>query len=195
MERILPIMAVTGFLIAITVGAVFIISSLRSQSEETLPTSTGTFPNYTSTVGADGTGAQVEPNGGTAVTTGSGATYMSADGTTVEANDIKKDPEYVENPYNPGAFFLGYHYDDETTEEPPYVILYDEAAQFFNVTLLTEPIAETRRAAEQYLMQRLGVSQADLCRLKYMVTVPNKVNSFYAGESLGFSFCPGAIAL
>jgi hypothetical protein len=194
MERILPIMVVTGFLIAITVGVVFIISSLRGEAVEPPSTTGGTFPNYTSTVGAGGNVEQ--PNGGgEAVSTGSGATYLSPDGTTVEANDLKKDPELVASPYNEGQYFLGYHYDEETTEEPPYLIEYEEGTQFFYITLLTEPLAETRKTAEQYLMQRLGLNQANLCRLQYMVSVPNRVNSFYAGKSLGFSFCPGATPL
>ena len=44
-------------------------------------------------------------------------------------------------------------------------------------------------------MQHLGISESDMCRLSYMVSVPNRVNTIYAGQNLGFSFCMGAVAL
>jgi hypothetical protein len=193
MKQLILILGVAVTLIGIVAGGVFIVSSLRGPDTEPPATSNGTFPNYTSTTGVEG--GVVEPGSGEGVVRGSGATYAAKGGYTIVGNDIKKDPDLVADQYNPGYYYIGYHYDEETTEEPPYVIQYIESTQFFNITLLKEPLAETRRSAEQYLLQRLGVTEAELCVLQYTVAVPNRVNSFYAGESLGFSFCPGAKSL
>lgn len=98
-------------------------------------------------------------------------------------------------------FYLGYHavgtgVDNATaTNDPPYLIQYTTATQYFNIVLLNEPIGTTRLAAEQFLMVDLGISQSQMCQLSYMVAVPNSVNSQFAGKNLGFSFCPGATPL
>lgn len=100
-----------------------------------------------------------------------------------------------------GHFYLGYHaigtgVDDATaTADPPYLIEYLEATHYFNVELLSEPIGAVRLAAEQFLMANLGIPQSQMCQLKYTVSVPNSVNSQFAGIDLRFSFCPGATAL
>jgi len=48
---------------------------------------------------------------------------------------------------------------------------------------------------ERDLMAKLGITEDAMCQLNYMVSVPYWVNEYYAGESLGFSFCPGATQL
>jgi len=45
------------------------------------------------------------------------------------------------------------------------------------------------------LLQQLGISEQDACRLRYSVSVPFSVNPLYSGKNLGFSFCPGATPL
>jgi hypothetical protein len=119
---------------------------------------------------------------------------------TMQTNDVLKDPATVQDPINPGYYYLGYHAyegvpDATATNTPPYIIEYISATHYFNIELLQEPIGLQRREAEQYLMAHLGISQAQMCQLNYMLSVPNSVNSQYAGENLGFSFCPGATVL
>jgi len=102
---------------------------------------------------------------------------------------------------NSGYFYLGYHtasanvVDPTATTDPPYLIEYIKETQYFNIGLFKEPIGEVRLAAEQFLMADLGITQAQMCQLNYMVSVPDSVNSQYAGRNLGFSFCPGATVL
>lgn len=127
-------------------------------------------------------------------------TIMGTGGTTIPTRDFLHAPTTGEYP-TPGYFYLGYHagsagvVDKTATSSPPYLIGYISSTQYFNIELLSEPIGTTRLAAEQFLMNNLGISQSQMCQLNYMVSVPNSVNSQYAGKNLGFSFCPGATVL
>jgi len=84
----------------------------------------------------------------------------------------------------------------DTVPEPSYLIKYVSYTDSFTLVLLKEPIAEVRRAGERYLLNLLGVTEADLCLLRYVVVVPESINGIYAPKgNLGFSFCPGAAQL
>lgn len=122
----------------------------------------------------------------------SNLSIATVDGGTLQTKDFVADPTTVKDAANQGYYYLGYH---TASENVPYIISYINTTQYFNIALLQEPIGQVRTQAEAYLMEHLGVSQADLCRLKYMVSVPNRVNSYFASRNLGFSFCPGATPL
>lgn len=76
-----------------------------------------------------------------------------------------------------------------------YEIYFLSDTGFFDILLLKEPIAETRRSAAKDLADRLGISSDALCTLKYEVNVAYFVNSFYSAKNLGFPGCQGATAL
>ncbi len=164
---------------------------------------TGAYLNG-QTTGSNNSGSvtTTPPPSTTSTPTGGNPTIPLAttDGGTVVANDITQDPAAGKYSSS-GYYYLGYHTPDSeatdtaATENPPYLISYIGSSQYFIIELLEEPLADTRTQAEQYLMVHLGVSQTDMCRLKYMVSVPNSVNPIYAGTNLGFSFCPGAVQL
>lgn len=142
-------------------------------------------------------GSQPSTTGG--VSSGSILIPISG-GSSVATKDFLNDSATVSDPVNPGYYYLGYHEsvgpeDTTATDAPPYVIEYIAATHYFNIGLYAEPIGQVRRDAEQYLLTTLGVSQDAACALKYMVSVPDKVNSYYSGQNLGFSFCPGAVQL
>lgn len=122
------------------------------------------------------------------------ATVGSQDNGTVAIHDFKNRPGTEADPSNPGLYYLagGVQPSSATT---PYSIFYLDASQSFNITLLQEPLAEVRLAAEQELGDILGASEVDMCRLRYWVGVPDSVNTLYSGTNLGFSFCPGATPL
>ncbi len=133
-----------------------------------------------------------QPN---SLATGSGGTSS-----TVQTNNFITDPTTVKDPINTGYYYLGYHVsegvpDPTATANPPYIITYISTTHYFNIALLQEPIGSVRLQAEQYLMNRLGITQAQMCQLDYMVSVPDRVNSQFSGLNLGFSFCPGATVL
>lgn len=118
-------------------------------------------------------------------------------GTTITTKNFLNDPETTADTSNPGSYYIGNSIDptNPDTSAAPYVITYIGGTNFFSVSLLKEPINEVRRQAEQYLMQRLGISERQMCQLRYTMTVPVRVSQIYAGENLGFSFCPGASQL
>ncbi len=123
-----------------------------------------------------------------------------ANGVFVRVTNFLKDPATVQDPINAGLYYLGYHInegfpDATATANPPYIIEYISATQYFSIALLQEPIGTVRAVAEQYLIEHLGITQSQMCQLNYTLSVPNSVNSQYAGKDLGFSFCPGATVL
>lgn len=139
------------------------------------------------------------PSGITATTNNPSGGQITADNTNT-IKDFINDPATVQDPINAGQYYLGYHFnegilDATATDSPPYVIDYFSATNYFNIVLFQEPIREVRLQAEQYLMAKLGISQDQMCQLKYTVTVPIRVSQIYAGTNLGFSFCPGSTPL
>lgn len=124
----------------------------------------------------------------------------TSDGATMQANDIKADPSTKSDSYNSGHYFVGYPppgsaSDPNASSTPPYSIQYIDSTQFFSISLLQQPIGAARVQAEKYLMTKLGLTTAQMCRLKYSVAVPAPVDQTYAGTSLGFSFCADAVPL
>lgn len=153
-------------------------------------TSTSPFPPFdTGTTGSPpfGTGAEPEPDKTIPLTT--------LDGGTIRAKDFLRDPRTVQDPVNAGRYQLGFNFLEGDTGYPPYVIEYIEATDHFNVVLLQEPLAFSRSEAEVYLKEHLGISEREMCGLRYIVSTPADINYFYSGRSLGFSFCPGSVPI
>ena len=121
-------------------------------------------------------------------------TVLAVNGRPVSVKDFKTDPTTYTTPNIPGHYFLAGGL-DPNTDNAPYSIFYVESDQSFNISLWVEPIAETRRAAEQVLLQNLGVQEYVACTLRYSVLVTYNVNPLYSSKNLGFSFCPGATQL
>lgn len=81
------------------------------------------------------------------------------------------------------------------TPETQFNITFTETDGSFAVALLEEPLAESRKAAENFLVNKLNVSPEVLCSLSVYVGVPVSINSALSNENLGISFCPGAFPL
>ena len=139
----------------------------------------------------------------TATSTSAQAVTMSvtdANGGYIQTSNFLADPSTVKDSNNSGYYYLGYHTKNDfsgssATVAPPYIIAYIDSTNYFNIALLQEPIGITREEAQQYIMAHLGITENQMCRLNYMISVPYWVNSQYAGKNLGFSFCPGATVL
>ncbi|HWB34048.1 MAG TPA: hypothetical protein VG753_01875 [Candidatus Paceibacterota bacterium] len=114
--------------------------------------------------------------------------------------DVVANPQTGTYP-TPGYYYLGYHVghasstDPLSMPNPPFLILYISQTQYFNISLLQEPIADTRVEAEQYLMSQYGLTQDQMCALNYTVSTPYWVDEKYSSIDLRFSFCPGATTL
>jgi len=115
----------------------------------------------------------------------------------IEVRNFFTDPLTRTDPVNEGHYQLGTYIDpySPSPSDEPYYIEYIASTGYFNISLLAIPIAESRVEAEQFLLGHLSVSEDQLCNINYRVTVPARVDLLYAGQSLGFSFCPGAVAL
>ncbi len=118
-------------------------------------------------------------------------------------NNFLKNGVTVEDIENPGIYYLagsvGYCLKDGTcpagAAAENFIVAYDASLQFFTISLTKEPLGTARADAEQFLLKTLGISQTDLCNIKYFLSTTSSVNPFYAGQNLGFSFCPGATVL
>lgn len=123
---------------------------------------------------------------------------QTATGDRLEVRNFIADPEIVEDEANAGLYHLGNRFPSGNATQnvtPEYTVSYIRSTDYFNVGLFKEPLGESRRQAELDLMRRLGLTEAEMCSLDYMVSTPHWVNEFYAGSSLGFSFCPGSVPL
>lgn len=177
---------------ALLVGSFFIFKTIFAPQAPVQTTTGTTVPiTYVNTTPSDTAPVQTNDT----------ISLPSAFGGTIQVDDFKTDPAFVKDPVNPGYYYLGYHFnegvsDPTATDTPPYVIQYTDNNQSFNIALYEEPIGQVRQEAEQYLMAHLGISQNQMCQLKYTVGVPARVDATYAGiVNLGFSFCPGATVL
>ena len=174
-------------------GAVLFLGNMGTQpgGENTGPWVTNTTGTTNVTPTEPTTGGQ----GGTSPTVPSETTTITtARGTTLAVNDFTKDPNVVADPSNPG----NYYFAGKSTVEnpyPPFSVLYVGTDNSITIALLEEPLNQNRILAEELVLQRLGITKEKACSLRYQVSVPYWVNEFYIGKNLGFSFCPGAIAL
>jgi len=122
---------------------------------------------------------------------------------TIETKDFINNGVTIPDVANPGSYLLAGDLGYCLTNPPAcragsttgFNIFYDRTSQSFGIALLVEPIGETRHAAEQFLLQTLGVTESQLCALNYYVGTTAQVNALYDDRNLGFSFCPGATKL
>ena len=139
-------------------------------------------------------------------TTPQGANTMTvaASGSgSITTNDFIHNGTTIPDAVNKGRYLLagdlGYCIlkptDCKAGSETDFNILYDNVRQSFTIALLSEPIGQARIKMEQFMMQILGIRQADMCKLKYYVGTTSDVNPLYDSKNLGFSFCPGATQL
>lgn len=135
------------------------------------------------------------PGGGMNVPGSATRTISAYDGRELIVQDFLASADAKEDPVNEGYYYLGYQPAGDDPIDAPYLISYTEDGSHFNITILKEPIGATRQEAEASLKARLLVDEQALCGLNYTVAVPYAINSVYAGINLGFSFCPGAVAL
>ncbi|OGC80805.1 hypothetical protein A2943_02940 [Candidatus Adlerbacteria bacterium RIFCSPLOWO2_01_FULL_51_16] len=175
--------------VVVIVGGIGVYLLLLFGLPSTSPQSTPP-PNYGGFL-PDMTGG-VTPNTQPRITDGMLITTVT--GNQIAVKDFKKDPATVADTNNVGHYYLSGGVDIGNSNNS-YSILYIESDQSFNVTLLEEPLGDTRTKAEAELIQKLGISKNDMCFLRYVVGTPYWVNEIYAGKNLGFSFCPGATQL
>ncbi len=168
------------------------IQNANQSSSSIRPSSASSFPISNTTNSSDQTTSKPET-----------ISVALENGNTVMANDFIHNGVTKEDPQNTGNYYLagsiGYCLSDGScpsgATSTEYHIVYFSQDQSFIISLISEPIGQARIDAEEFLLKTLGLNQQQLCKLKYNVLTTSSVNSEYAGENLGFSFCPGAVAL
>lgn len=128
------------------------------------------------------------PGGGTTTQAEPVRTITLMDGSTVAIPDVMKMPQPEWAGDESGYEVAG------DVEESFHILYYPDNAGF-SVTLLSEPLKDSRLAAEQALRAELKLSDDQLCKLNMQVNTIRSVNETYAGRSLGLSFCPNAVTL
>jgi hypothetical protein len=125
------------------------------------------------------------------------------DGIGISVKDFINNGETVADTINPGSYYLagsvGYCLGDGTcpagAKSEQFTVSYSRQKDLFIVSILAEPLAESRALAERFVADRLGIGGNQMCRLNYQVSVTSGINEFYSGRNLGWSFCPGAVIL
>lgn len=76
-----------------------------------------------------------------------------------------------------------------------YIISYVAGDQSFNIGLTAKPLPVARKLAEDKLRSMLGITNEEMCRLRYSVFAPYWVDERYSGVDLRFSFCKDAVSI
>jgi hypothetical protein len=84
------------------------------------------------------------------------------------------------------------NYEVATSES--FVISFMEPDQFFSITLLKSPVGWSRKLAEDKLIEILGLSKEEICKLNIFIGAPELIDSS-GPYGYGLSFCPGSVVL
>jgi hypothetical protein len=161
---------------------------------------TSTQPSTTFPISNTATTKNNQSSGNTA----QGVMTLSTNGGgTLATLDFVHNGVTLEDPENKGNYYLagntGYCYANGTCQNvgstTDFAIEYFPKGNVFVVGLSTEPLGKVRTEAQTFLLNDLGITQAQACSLNYSVMTADSVNEQYAGQNLGFSFCSGAVEL
>lgn len=187
------ILGIISIIVVIVVSVLiwFFTSSQKSPTTSTNPVVT--FP---------GSGS-IQVSTSTSNTSGNTMTIATLGGGTVTTNDFIHNGVTLPDTANAGRYLLigdlGYCPADpkecQAGPETDFSIFYDSAYGSFTIGLLQEPLGQVRVDMEHFLINTLGITQGDMCRLNYYVGTTADVNPTYSTKNLGFSFCPGATVL
>lgn len=185
---------VTIGIIGVIILAVIGFFVLHSSPQTTAPQQQSvTFPSSSTVTTSSSTAA-------------SGASTMlvgSLSGNAIVTSDFIHNGTTIPDTANAGHYLLagnlGYCVSDpqkcQAGATTDFNVFYDSTNGAFTIALLKEPLGQVRAEMEQFLMQTLGITQEDMCRLNYYVGTTSNVNPRYDSKNLGFSFCPGATTL
>lgn len=65
----------------------------------------------------------------------------------------------------------------------------------FAIDVSGKPVALYREKASRYLLESLGISESEACKLRVYVGVSYSIDSSLSGKNLGLSFCPDSVEL
>lgn len=71
-----------------------------------------------------------------------------------------------------------------------YEIIYYGKDESFVIAIKNKPVQNARDAAEQALLDALGITPQEACKLSVQLSVLGSVDLELAGQNYGLSFCP-----
>jgi hypothetical protein len=80
-------------------------------------------------------------------------------------------------------------------QDKMYMIEYFSKDAVFNITLTGKDLLQSRVAAQGKLLELLGITKEDACKIKTNVGAPFSVNQELSGKNLGLSFCKDSVDL
>ncbi|MGE5541392.1 MAG: hypothetical protein ACM3TU_03930 [Bacillota bacterium] len=179
MNRVVIIVMGVVLLVIVSIAGFLLLQRSKITSSST-DTSGTVFPGSDSTNGGG--------NGTTPL-----RTVSTSNGSAMAVKDFTTEEGVIQDPNVPDQYDLAGG--AAPTSDTAYQIFYQKEDDYFGITLYHEPLGEVRHQAEQDLMNKLGIGQNQMCALNYVVAPGPGVNDAYAGQNLGFSFCPGAVKL
>ncbi|MFA5830290.1 MAG: hypothetical protein WC878_00495 [Candidatus Paceibacterota bacterium] len=114
-----------------------------------------------------------------------GMQVKTKDGETISVNDFYRDSKTIV--YKDWGAMLKVN--------PNYKLLYFTLDQSFLVTLIGGDLRTVRIEAEKELLNILGITEKEACRLIVATTVPFDVSERASGQDYGLSFCPDGAPL
>ena len=184
-------------IIALSTGLFFLFSNPKSDGNEIISPTPG-LPVAGSNVPVENVSGSFATS-----TTGKAMMSLSTKSGALVVIDFIHNGETIADVVNPGSYVLagtlGYCLANGTCPSgyvtSDFSVLYNEKMNFFDIVLLKEPLGTVRFKAEQFLVDRLGITEQQACSLNYSIGAPYWVNTIYSDKNLGFSFCPGATVL
>jgi len=79
----------------------------------------------------------------------------------------------------------------EIEDKNHFQIVFNVGDTSFAISILVKPLTVVRKEAEAAFLKDLGISQIDACKLSAYEGTTMRIDPQYAGQSYGFSFCPG----
>ena len=182
------IIIITGVVVLLLLVTFLFLDN--STEDKIIPNEIGTFPEPTEPIDRE-VGLPLR------------MTVLAQNDLSFEVSDFIRNGETIEDPSNDNHYILAgdLGYCLPNGECPAaygtdsFSVSYSSNDNYFTLVILSEPIAESRKNAESFLMSRLGIGEQEMCQLHYSFSAPYWVNEFYAGRELGFSFCPGSVSL
>jgi hypothetical protein len=83
----------------------------------------------------------------------------------------------------------------DISSSPNYSFKYIFDGDQFQVFLLSKPLTQARKEAEEAVINKLSISKEDACKLRLFLYIPTSVDKDLGADeelSYGLSWCPGA---
>jgi hypothetical protein len=194
----------TLYILIVALIVIVVLGGIWMITQYIHPASSGTQTPYTNPYAyTDNTTTTVTSTSSVSGASQATMQIMLPNGKSLVVKDFIHNHETVPDTVNPDYYYLagsiGYCLGDGTCpsgyKTNDFSVTYHATDGHFNIILLTEPLATARTEVEVFLLDRLGVNEAQLCNINYWIGTSGQTSAVYTNKNLGFDFCPGATQL